>query len=241
MDLVSLLALFVSLLALSLFLIANYKKIFANLTQYVSTPSIDIYLKPGPILGPDTSVSTGGPPDDFERELMEFQDGQHTDPIEVPIERIQHPEDHSKVDFFQISIQNQSGRAVYGDLSIDADMTLSQHNPAMPDELNRYTNIFRKISKEMVPPGESLQSETLTPKVRYRFEDDVINPNGRSNTTWYIRDDSVDGDDGSISTYEISISFRPRIAASDLPRWIPQLVGDVELKPISTTFLIRSE
>lgn len=58
-------AFLLSLLALFLFLISNYKKIYTNTIQFLVDTDLKIRLETGSNTSEDGEVTVGGPPDDF--------------------------------------------------------------------------------------------------------------------------------------------------------------------------------
>lgn len=99
---VAIIALIVSLIALRLFLIANYNKIARNWMQYPRTLTIEIFLESGSITKNDGSVTVGGPPGEFDSKLIDYQRERRNETIPNSIEMINHPQDTNPKHHFDI-------------------------------------------------------------------------------------------------------------------------------------------
>jgi hypothetical protein len=238
MSLVAWAALLLSLLSLFLFVISNYKKLYSNTIQFLLSPKLDIRLETGPITSEDGETTVGGSPDGFERELIELQNRPGDGPIKIPLSKLQHPDDHSEFDHFDTCIRNNDGRIYEGDLTIAADLIITNRHPNLPSE---FEISHREIEKQMLQPGKMLNSETLGPKIKYDFSEKVLLDNGRFSSSWYINRDILTADSNKMPEIEIEIKFKPRLTPPNFPRWIPEFVGPIELREIDATFMIKDD
>jgi hypothetical protein len=241
MSVVAWAAFFLSLVALFLFLISNYKSIYNNTVQFFVDPDLRIRLKTGSTTFEDGTVTVGGPSDDFERELIKLQDEQENRLIKIPLSQLQHPDDHSEVDHFSISIVNGDDRAYKGRMTVISDFLIQNQHPDVPPNLQEMSESYLQLEKRLSPPGTMIDSETLGPKARYEFDEKALSADSRSSSSWYIDRDILTPESDSISEFEIKIEFEPRLTPPNFPWWIPEFVGSIELRPIKRTFVITDD
>lgn len=230
-----------SFLALLLFIISNYKSVINNIIQFLLVPDLKIRLESGSITSEDGKVTVGGSPDSFQQELIELQELQEDEIIEIPLSQLQHPDDHSEVDHFDIRLLNNSNREYEGKFTVIADILITNRHPNISENIHSMSESYLQLKKEPAPPATIFDSETLMSQRKYEFNNKVVSSDGTSGFSWYINRDILTEESEPISEFEIKTKFEPRLAPSNFPWWIPEFVGSVELRPVEKTFLIKDE